>query len=121
MFRRLPLALILALAACSSSDLDGDVEVRAVGGQYAISNGSDSRVYFDAYPTGRLPFILWGQHLDPARSLAPGETALRDAAPHFEGTGIEDGRLMVYYWLAVTRDGERVPTEPVPVEVVVGR
>ena len=122
MTRPLLLLSLLGLAAllfpaCSllgddGAPLDGEVHVVVADGEITLTNGSAERVYYAAFARNVLPYIEWARHVDDrGPSLAPGQRAALTAGDiwQFSEAGPE---VVVFWWRAEVREGERVPTEP---------
>ncbi|MEM1271983.1 MAG: hypothetical protein AAF752_06140 [Bacteroidota bacterium] len=106
--------LALAASACSTTGpdealLDGEVIVAAGEGQILISNGTDERVYYTAFPASVVPVINWAPHIDQEPAVEAGN---QERFQLDEAWTIEAGEeIIVYWWVAVERDGRRVPGE----------
>ncbi len=100
--------LIPTLAGCAIfEDEDGTFRVRSDQLRVILDNRTSDQIYFNVFGRELSTLIDWIPHLDDDQSVAAGRTR---TVPYAE-IMMEDGEIEVilYWWRAEARNGERVP------------
>ena len=118
MRKLLIVGMISLLAGCALIDgnserqdevRDGNVTVAADGRALTVRNGTEAPIYTFEVGATIAPLILWAPTVNAEDAIAPGAERVMP----YDNLLIDDAEVevLVYWWHATTRDGERVPDE----------